>query len=253
MSARNIIVQRSKQNIFYYIFDFEKTEIIEGLVPIEQRVIHCRGQICVEELCTICSIEEVIECFTGYFNPTQWDFISRGSIPFQPRAEIIDILSRRGMQNITLGEYNSLDYEIMSIREPIVDSRRKQRVCHGHIGFKVEHYLSCYGSNKGKLYENKVTDILIITKNYKCFDQVTLALTKLTDIIEYAFLKEEFLCILEYKTSTSYKRHITLAINLLIKTIDSFYRLRTRESAINNYVFNTLPTLIKQANNEIIV
>lgn len=193
MSPRNILVQQTEDSYVYTLLDFEKTTIITAPVSLAQRIEHCRGQICVEELGVLCSLNEVMNTFKDYFMPHLWDLEADISLPFAPRPDVAAVLQGRGVKQVTLGAYNKLDREFMSVRLPDQDPMTQSRRYPGHIGFKVEHYLSCADNTHASDYERKTTEILIAAKQHGCFDQVVRLLTQFTSSVEGAFLQAEFL------------------------------------------------------------
>lgn len=197
MSPRNILLQKSDNIETYILLDFEKTRVLNTRVSHAHRIEHCRGQICVEELGVICTLEEVLACFEGYFNPSTWDLESDLPLRFPPRPDIANVLQGRGIQTVALGAYNQLDRDFISVRTPDIDPITGKRRYPGRLGFKVEHYLSCAGDVDASDYDRKTTEVLIAAKHHGCFDEVVALLTSLTNKLESAFLKAEFTGILE--------------------------------------------------------
>lgn len=232
MSPRNIIVKQTEQDISYHIFDFEKTQIMDEPISLETRKNHCRGQICAEELCAICTIEEVQECFRGYFDIHEWDFDSEKTSDFPQRPEVTDILYGRGMHNVVLGEYNRTDREMINLLIPGMDSVNKKRRYPSHLKFKVEHYLSCADYENAKDYECKVTEVLFAARCYNCFDNIITLLDDVIGKVEGVFLKEEFESILTGK-SLKYIAPPEEIIEMLTETIDAFYYSRKQK---NNFL-----------------
>lgn len=237
MSPRNILIKEQEQTISYTLVDFEKTQILNAPISIEQRIQHCRGQICVEELGVICPLDEVLECFKGYFDPSVWDLESRVILPFRPRPEIVDILRGRGhdVNNLTLGTYNSIDKAILGVRMPDFDPQTKERRFPGHLGFKVEHYLSCAENSEAGDYDRKTTEVLITAKQQKCFDEVVAQLAGLTDAVEQGYLRTEFADLLQggFSGNVIPPRQ---EINNLTKILDMLYETRDNVSAFQSLV-----------------
>ena len=235
MSPRNILVQQTEQNITYYIFDFEKTQILNKNLSIEKRREYCRGQICVEEFGIICTAEEMQVCFYDYFNSKDWDFESKDTLCFPMRAEVADILNGRGSSthDTTLGSYNQTDFEMMNARTPLTDPVTGERRFPGHLNFKVEHYLSCAGYKDASDYERKTTEILIAAKQHDCFDTIVIVLNELTDNVESAFLKAEFETIL-YKNSACCLMSLKGKNNMLANVIDILYSSRKHGEIFTN-------------------
>lgn len=224
MSPRNIIFRQTKQDISYYLLDFEKTKVREDPISAENRKDHCRGQICAEEMCAICTLKEVQECFSGYFNTKDWDLGSE-EIQFSKRPEVTDILQGRGINIVTLGEYNQTEYEMINVLTPYINLITKKQRYPSHLKFKVEHYLSCAGYDNARDYERKTTEVLIAAKRYNFFDDIVTHLTKITDKIEGAFLKAEFENLLN-GNSKGYIISPIDAIISLIHTINELYESR---------------------------
>ena len=197
MSPRNILIKKQAHITTYVLIDFEKTFIFDDSIPEAQRRDHCRGQICVEEFGVLCSQEELLTCFNGYFDPSRWDLKSTLPLSFKPRPEIMDIVHGRNMNQITLGEYNSIDKDVMAVRMPYTDPRTRERRFPGHLGFKVEHYLSCAGYATAGDYDCKTTEILIFAKKQGCFYSVVTLLADVVIALESSFLKSEFVAILQ--------------------------------------------------------
>ncbi len=233
MSPRNILVQRTEQDVSYHIFDFEKTQVLNEPISIEDRQGHCRGQICAEELSIICTVDEVQECFRSYFNPKEWDFESEEGLPFPERPEVADILNRRDIRSVTLGKYNRTDREMMSARIPYACPATGGRKYPGQLNFKVEHYLSCAGYDNARHYECKTTEILIAAKRHNCHDTIVDLLAGATGRVESAFLKAEFEGILE-RGSIEYLEPPKQAIKKLMHIIDELYRTRENEDVFRS-------------------
>ncbi len=229
MSPRNIIVKQTEQNISYHILDFEKTQVMDKPISLENRKEYCRGQICAEELCAICSIEEAHECFRGYFNIKEWDFDSKKTSGFPKRPEVVDILYGRDIYNATLGEYNRTDREMINLLIHGTNPVNKKRRFPSHLKFKVEHYLSCANYADAKDYERKITEVLFAAKRYDCFGDIIVLLDEIISKVEGAFLKEEFENILAGK----FPKYISPPqeiIGMLTDTIDIFYHLRKQKN-----------------------
>lgn len=197
MSPRNILLHKSADVETYILLDFEKTRLLNNApVPHAQRIEHCRGQICVEELGVLCPPDEVLTCFDGYFDPSTWDLESDIPLPFLPRPDIAAVLHGRGVRDVTLGAYNRLDRDFISVRTPDIDPITGGQRFPGRLGFKVEHYLSCAGEVDASDYDRKATEVLIASKRHDCFDGVVALLASLTSRLESAFLRAEFTGIL---------------------------------------------------------
>lgn len=197
MSPRNILLQKSGDVETYTLLDFEKTRVLNKPISHAHRIEHCRGQICVEELGVLCSLEEVLTCFDGYFSPSTWDLESDIPLPFSPRPDIASVLHGRGIRAVTLGAYNRLDWDFISVRTPYIDPITGERRFPGRLGFKVEHYLSCAGDVDAGDYDRKTTEVLIAARQHGCFNEMVALLASLTNKLESAFLMAEFTGIME--------------------------------------------------------
>lgn len=223
MSPRNILMEQQGQSVNYTLVDFEKTLILDEPISLEGRIEHCRGQICVEELGVLCPQEELLMCFAGYFNPSEWDLESEANLPFPPRPDIADVLQGRGIRDVKLGTYNTIDKDFISVRKPDIDPLTKVRRFPGHLGFKVEHYLSCSGYLNAGDYDRKTTEVLITAKQQHCFDDVVAVFAYATNALESAFLKAEFMQLLRGGFSGNVippRKEIKHLVSLL----DAFYQ-----------------------------
>ncbi len=235
MSLRNILIKQQGHTVTYTLVDFEKTYIFDAPISLAQRMEHCRGQICVEELGVLCPQEEVLACFKGYFDPSAWDLESKAALPFPPRPEIADILRGRGVLNVTLGAYNTIDRAIMGVRIPDTDPQTKARRFPGHLGFKVEHYLSCAGYAEASDYDRKTTEVLIAAKQQGCFDDVVDLLADATNMLESAFLKAEFVGMLQGGFSGNVMPP-QQEIENLTQILEVFYQVRQHRGAYQRLV-----------------
>lgn len=227
MSPRNILVDWREGITTYTLLDFEKTLFLGQSASYNQRIEHCRGQICIEEMGVLCPYDEMLACFRGYFNPTEWDLTSKSLLPFVPRPDIFDILRGRGIEQINLGAYNTIDHSILAVRIPYNDPFTKSLVFPGHIGFKVEHYLSCAGYANAGDYDRKTTEILIAAMIHGCFEDVVRLFLFLANRVEIAYIKREFFDILGGGFSGNLAPP-KQEIDDLIDALDVFYQ--TRES-----------------------
>lgn len=235
MSPRNILSRQQDGVTTYTLLDFEKTSVLDSPIPLAQRIENCRGQICVEELCVLCPLDEVLMCFDGYFDPSSWDLDSEIALPFPPRPDVADILRGRGVANVTVGEHNRVDSAILAVRVPDVDPQTEARRFPGHLGFKVEHYLSCAGSLEAGEYDRKTTEVLIAAKQHTCFDEVVTLLTDLTNAVEGAFLDREFQALLGggFSGNVESPQH---EVWELTETLDSLYQTRQHGDAYRQTV-----------------
>lgn len=165
MAPRNILVSEDKNETTFYLLDFEKTVFTDEAVPLAQRLEHARGPMCVEEFGAVCSPQEVIECFSGYFDPDSWTFDDPGNIPYKkPKREVIDILAGRGNTNPTLGDYNAAEREMLGVRFPFTGHDEIVRFPL-HTSFKIDHYL-------GAEYDRKTTEAFMNARKYNLLDRV---------------------------------------------------------------------------------
>jgi hypothetical protein len=225
MALRNIIVQEKEKSTIYYIFDFEKTQILDYAIPLIKRIEHCREQIFAEELCTICNLSEIAKYLSDYFNPSDWDFDSTENVTFPLRDEVLDIVSTKKGNYVPLGEYNRKDYAIIKMREVKINPLNGEKVFLGHLGFKVEHYLSCIGVINSRKYENLLTTVLIGFQDLPYYNKVINLLIELLDIIEYTFIKTEFQNIFQRKKRFSRNKNIIVLTNYLIFTLNTLYNI----------------------------
>ncbi|MGB9706705.1 MAG: hypothetical protein ACPLXP_01330, partial [Microgenomates group bacterium] len=224
ISPRNILVYRHKGVTTYTLIDFEKSEIFDGPVPLNRRREHWRGQMFIEELAVACILEELLENFSEYFNPLGWDTKISKKLNFKLRPDIANLLEGRRIKTISLGEYNRLDREILSVRTPYL-SPTGQRLFPGHIGFKVEHYLSCVGNKNASDYDRKTTEVLLAAKRYGCFHQMVKLLFSKVNLLEERLLYLEFVSILD-KGFPDYSLILPWETQALIDTLDEFYKYR---------------------------
>lgn len=225
MSPRNILVEQTGEEIVYNIFDFEKSQVLAGSASTADRIVQCRGQICVEELGIICTPQEVEECFEGYFEPKAWELESDAVLPFAQRPEVASVLVGRGVSEPPLGLYNRTDLEIRSVRRPDVDPLTDRDRFPGQLNFKIEHYLSCGNYDDAGDYDRKTTEVLIAAKRHGCFDAVVDVLTRLTNWVEGAFVQAEFESLIK-AGRVSLVIPSEEAIGSLVRTIDTLYESR---------------------------
>jgi hypothetical protein len=229
MSPRNILVQQRGDKFCYHIIDFEKTAVSETPICEDGRKDHCRGQICAEEFCIICSPEDVDYCFRGYFDPEEWDLESKEPVYFPRRPEVRDILHGRKLHMVTLGIYNQTDKEMLQARIPDINPINGERRFPGHLNFKVAHYLgSCADYNDAADYERKTTEILIAAKRNNCFDEAVLLLAEATDRLESVCVETEFTNILEGNLERNVPAPPSAA-ETLVHIIDSLYDVREKK------------------------
>lgn len=119
-APRNIIFRPSKLGAWsYLLLDFEKTSFHDRPVPHSDRIEHCRGPMCVEEFGAVCTLDEVVDTFSPYFDPSSWPTDSTDPIPFaKPKREIMDILTGAPDSRPTFGAYNRVELEVFTARFP---------------------------------------------------------------------------------------------------------------------------------------
>ncbi|MBS0619895.1 MAG: hypothetical protein JSS61_00340 [Verrucomicrobia bacterium] len=226
MSPRNIIVEESGGEISYIILDFEKTAILNRPVSMHERVEHARGPMCVEEFGAICTEKEVIEAFSPYFNPTEWDLESREEIPFaHPKDEVIAYLKERSISEPTFGEYNRAEKEIMQVRFFDNFSNYENSSSLISLGFRIFHYL-------GSEYDMKTTEILLCSKKYDLMQPVLNLLDKFVSSFENALILRDFEDVLHgVPPSLDHKQNVDL--ELLARLIDALYQERDSQSGMS--------------------
>jgi hypothetical protein len=123
----------------------------------------------------------------------------------------------------------------MSVRVPDHAPVTKVRRFPGHLGFKVEHYLSCAGDAAASDYDRKTTEVLIAAKRQDCFDAVVMLLAEATNALESAFLKAEFINI----SQGGFSGNVTppqREIENLTQILDVFYQRRERNDAYQRLI-----------------
>lgn len=225
MSPRNIVVRYEGRDIVYHILDFEKTRVLDGPATVAERIAHCREYNCVEELGNVCTPREVGECFRGYCDWEGWELESAEAVPFAPRPKLADLLAGRGLRRATLGTYNRLDLEVMSVRAPTDDPATGQRLFPAHLNHKVENYLRGTDYKDFAEHDRKTTEILSAARRHGCFDAAVKVLTQATGRVENALLKAEFDGLLQQPPAYFLMppRRVTDA---LVQTIDTLYQSR---------------------------
>ncbi|MBC6445047.1 MAG: hypothetical protein GDA50_06390 [Alphaproteobacteria bacterium GM202ARS2] len=222
MSPRNIIVEAGLDGgDVFHLVDFEKTELHESPLSLDERTSACRMQFCVEELGVICERSELLQTFDGLFDPQSWDFESTAALGTPPRAELADLLNARHVGTpISVGSLNMLDKEVYEIRRP----RRKPNgdlIRPGLLGFRTEHYLSLMPEIDATDYDRKVTEILLTAERagrlFAVFDALWVQLAQLETMV----LAREFEAILRDGNSQrlDYPREQADAVCVLIDTL----------------------------------
>jgi hypothetical protein len=214
LSPRNVLLTRNAECDVFHIVDFEKTTVRDAPILYRDRVLHCRGQVGVEELGVLCSPDEVQTCLDGYFDPDSWDLISADPVPFPLRPEVAAVLLGRGVAEPTLGEYNSTDMEIFDVRSPDRHPLTGERRYPGLVNFRVEHYLSCAGRRDAGDYDRMTTEILIAARLHGCFEAALTIVTVAVDKVERRFAVGEFTDVLDGVTSTPAQEIRTLTARL---------------------------------------
>ena len=243
LAPRNIIVVEEKEKIEYSILDFEKTKIMDGPVPLKDRIEHTRGPMCVEEFGTICTRQEVEEIFKGYFEPSKWDVSTKDNVPFiKPKRELIDILINRGKKDYTFGEYNNLELEVMEVRFPLTVNGKLLHPL--YPSFKIDHYL-------GSEYDRKTTELFIKSKGYGLFPETISVLNMALEIVDNDFILNDLKSSVAGKTFILDKTNNS-ALKLLKELIDNLYQIQNKEdllSVINNFTKETTFFTHVQASN----
>lgn len=190
-APRNILVDVESDPYEFVILDFEKTTFVSGPVSFEARCHHARGPMCVEEFGAICSRDEVETCFAPYFRPSEWDTGSNDPIAIpQPKPDYLSILSRRGNDCPTQGQYDALELAIMDVRFPFDDPVAGVTRFPLHIGFRVDHYF-------GFSADRDVTEVLLFAKSIMCFPLTTAVLLQLLDQVDEDLASDELLSIVD--------------------------------------------------------
>ncbi|WP_053764353.1 nucleotidyltransferase domain-containing protein [Leptospirillum ferriphilum] len=185
MAPRNILVSEDKNETTFYLLDFEKTIFTVEAVPMALRLEHARGPMCVEEFGAVCSLQEVTECFSGYFDPDNWTYDDYGSIPYKkPKREVMDILAGMGNTNPTLGAYNMAEREMLEVRFPFTGHDGIVRLPL-HTSFKIDHYL-------GAEYDRKTTESFMNARKCDLLDRVVDTLNNDLQRVENRLILAQF-------------------------------------------------------------
>jgi len=197
LSPRNVLLARRGDRDVLHLVDFEKTSVQDEPLSHPQRVPYCRGQVGVEELGVLCSRDELRGVLDGYFDPDGWDQRSNEPVPFPLRPELAAVLRGRGVTRPTLGQCNRTDLEILSVRSPDRVPQTGERRYPGLVNFRVEHYLSCAGSEEADDYDRITTEVLISGRRHDCFDEALIIVTRAADQVERRFAINEVADILD--------------------------------------------------------
>lgn len=215
MAPRNIIVKEEGGKTNYYILDFEKTKVLDIEANMEQKKEHCRGPMCVEEFGATCSMEEVVECFSPYFKPSEWDITTEDSVSFQKhKRELVAIFEARGKESYTLGEYNQLELEVMKARFPLLDKDTDKIHYPLPVCFKVDHYL-------GPDYDRKTTELFMFAEKNNCMADAIDILNEALEYLDNRFIMRDFTSIANGGRVSNQKDCFEL--NVLSEIIDNFY------------------------------
>lgn len=191
MSPRNILVDKRGNSVCYHLVDFEKGEASPAPIGRDARAEFCRGQIGVEEFGVVCCPEEVALLLEGYYDPTLWQLSDERHLGFAMRPELAALFSARKISAVNVGAYNDLDLAVAQVRRPRVTERG--RWYPGHIGFRLEHYLSCAGAADAHDYDRKATEVLLAAEAAGNFDEAALALDEATRGLETAAVLEDLI------------------------------------------------------------
>lgn len=189
MSPRNIIVNYEDGTTVFNIIDFEKSEILDNITS-DIKLKYYRGQVCAEELCSMFPTREVEKIFREYFYLREWDFNSDEVVNEALRPEVALVLQGRNKKEYTWKEYNYCDKEMIETFEPQVDKSGKCVYFPGRLKFKIEHYMNCLGSLKGKEYEQKLTEIVIYAKKNNKLYIITLLEEQMENLEQNLILEE---------------------------------------------------------------
>jgi len=189
MSPRNIIVTENDQvdMVTYTLIDFEKTTIQDNPINHQQRITFCRGQLIAEELINFCSLQQICDHFKPYYQPNTWNTEHKVPLPFTARDEICEMLS---MAYPPMDIYNQMDKKLLAIRSPY--QQNGMMYFTGHVGFKVEHYMTCAGLPDGLRYERRLNALFVRSKEQSCFRQLVAFFQRLAQHIEIMWLQHEF-------------------------------------------------------------
>jgi hypothetical protein len=232
MSPRNVLVEQS-DSVVYHFVDFEKVEVWDGPLSLQSRIDACRSQFCVEEFGVIGLQEEMLDTFSGLFLPELWDLQSRASLQFPPRVEIAAVLAGRGVDRVSVGEFNRLDLEIQEVRCPRLDPTTGKLLRPGLLGFRVEHYLSLCDDIDSSDYDRKTTEILIAANAINRLIDSFHYLSNYINNLETAIILAEFDAILDTGSSRFIKYPAREAL-LLCEAIDGLYSLTRNPDALSS-------------------
>jgi hypothetical protein len=221
MSPRNVLVEQNGC-ILYHFVDFEKVDVWDGPLSLQSRIDACRAQFCVEEFGVISLREELLDTFSGLFLPDQWDLQSGAPLPFPPRVEIAAVLAGRGIEQVSIGEFNRLDQQIQEVRCPRIDPTTGNLVRPGLLGFRVEHYLSLSADIDSSDYDRKTTEVLLAAHAINRLIQSVHCLSTYVDNLEAAIIVAEFDAILQNGNSRFIKYSDPEALRLCA-AIDVLY------------------------------
>lgn len=221
MAPRNIIIKQVDDTWEYYIFDFEKTEVIQAgdSIQEEKKIEHHRGPMCVEEFGAVCSEEEIQQTFGEYFRPREWDLVSQAPVPFKQKREIVDLLKFRGKTSVNLGEYNALEREVIPVRGPLDQNSR--RIYAIDPSFKIDHYI-------GSEFDRKTTEIYIKAKEFELFYEVVEFLNKILAVVDNDLLIGDIHSTIE-ATGFKFDTDHTPSFILLKEVIDVLYEVQSKD------------------------
>ncbi|MBP1904868.1 hypothetical protein J2Z32_001492 [Paenibacillus turicensis] len=220
MAPRNIILNQLDGKRYYSILDFEKTKIFENRILHQERIDHCRGYMCIEEFGAVCSREEVEYCFRDYFDPCSWDTNSSDPVTFKMKNDFIEILSNRGV-DVSIGNYNRLELEMMEIRFPLPVSNVAKR--HPlYVSFKIDHYI-------GPEYDRKTSEILLEAKKKGCFIEILDLFELELQNFEVNLIEREFLALSISRYSSEEETHAEKRLKLLVDSLYKVFQLQAKK------------------------
>lgn len=193
LSPRNIIVVKENGNIIFNLIDFEKSYIDDSLsFSLDDKKAFFRGQICAEELCTIFRPIDVADIFGDLFDYKNWDYNSQNPIPNYFRPEVKQIIELRNLKKPTMGDYNTIDSQMIQTFQPQSTINNLWKRYPGRIKFKTEHYLNCVGIRNSQKYETKVAEIMIHALHCDKTDKFITLLHNCINELENNLLIDEF-------------------------------------------------------------
>jgi hypothetical protein len=192
MSPRNILIEQHRGGNRYHLVDFEKAELdTYHAVSTPVRRHFCRGQIAIEEFGVLCSTAELVDFLGDYFDPESWSTASIEPVAYRLRPDLVDVLRGRSIEDPSEGECNRLDQQIIQVRRPM---RVGVEWIHpGHVGFRVEHYLSWAGDSAASDYDRLTTEAFLEALSAGTFDLAARVLIEASRTLEAAVVVDALL------------------------------------------------------------